>query len=111
MRIFDRCVLRQRLRINPLCDLGLRLGGQIFETGASSFFRSTLPNDPGRCFYEIVSVRQLKAHYRKVITLESFGCTNAEPSPTEIGHETAITVAKLHVGGGGHGEARLGALS
>jgi hypothetical protein len=49
----------------------------------------------------------LKANYRKLIGLEYLCGTNAEASFTKVGHEAAVTVVQLHVGGGGHGEAVL----
>jgi hypothetical protein len=82
----------QRLRIDPLRNLGVRFVGQSFETGAYHFFRGTFPNDPSGRFYKIASVGQLKAHYRELIGLEDLCGANAEAGFTEIGHEAAITV-------------------
>ena len=51
----------------------------------------------------------MKANNWKLIGLEYLCGTNAEASFTKVGHEAAITVAELHVGGGGHRKAALSA--
>lgn len=44
-----------------------------------------------------------------MIGLENLGGTNAEAGFAEIGHEAAVAIVELHVGGGRHREAVLGA--